>query len=47
MWEMLGLAFVGFTGGIVVACGAVAFVISLGIVPRYAGITSFPITTST
>ena len=39
MREMFGLAFVGFAGGIVVACGAVAFVISLGIVPRYAGIT--------
>ena len=39
MWETAGLAFVGFAGGLVIAGGAVAFIISLGIIPRYAGIT--------
>ena len=33
------LGFLGLCGGLVVAWGAVAFIISLGIVPRYAGIT--------
>ena len=35
----LGLGFLGICFGIVVASGVVAFIISLGIVPRYAGIT--------
>lgn len=39
MWEVFWLTLAGFTGGLVIACGAVAFIISLGIVPRYAGIT--------
>ena len=33
------LAFLGLSFGITVASGVVAFIISLGIVPRYAGIT--------
>jgi stage V sporulation protein AB len=39
---MFGEIFLGFTGlcfGVVIASGVVAFIISLGIVPRYAGIT--------
>lgn len=39
MWRQMAMAFVGFSGGLVVACGVVSFIISLGIVPRYAGIT--------
>lgn len=35
----LGLGFLGICFGIVVASGVVAFIISLGIVPRYARIT--------
>lgn len=39
MLVKLGLGFLGICFGIVVASGVVAFIISLGIVPRYAGIT--------
>lgn len=39
MWDVFWLVLAGFAGGLVIACGAVAFIISLGIVPRYAGIT--------
>ena len=35
----LGLGFLGICFGIIVASGVVAFIISLGIVPLYAGIT--------
>lgn len=33
------LGFIGICAGVVIASGVVAFIISLGIVPRYAGIT--------
>lgn len=39
MMVQIGLAFVGLFAGGVIASGVVAFIISLGIVPRYAGIT--------
>ena len=39
MLVKLWLGFLGICFGIIVASGAAAFVISLGIVPRYAGIT--------
>lgn len=39
MLEQIGLGFIGLCAGMVVASGVVAFIISLGIVPRYAGIT--------
>ncbi|MCI6044432.1 stage V sporulation protein AB [bacterium] len=39
MLVILWLGFLGICFGIVVASGAAAFIISLGIVPRYAGIT--------
>ena len=39
MLIILGLGFLGICFGSVVASGVVAFIISLGIVPRYAGIT--------
>lgn len=39
MWVQIGLGFLGLCFGVVIASGAVAFIISLGIVPRYAGIT--------
>ena len=39
MWAQIGLGFIGICAGMVVASGVVAFIISLGIVPRYAGIT--------
>lgn len=39
MLVILWLGFLGICFGIVVASGTAAFIISLGIVPRYAGIT--------
>ncbi|MGN1141122.1 MAG: stage V sporulation protein AB [Oliverpabstia sp.] len=39
MLVQLWLGFLGICFGIIVASGAAAFIISLGIVPRYAGIT--------
>ena len=39
MLVKLWLGFLGIWFGIIVASGAAAFVISLGLVPRYAGIT--------
>ena len=39
MLVKLWLGFLGICFGIIVASGAAAFVISLGLVPRYAGIT--------
>ena len=39
MTKAMFLGFVGLCFGITIASGVVAFIISLGIVPRYAGIT--------
>lgn len=39
MWAQIGLGALGLCFGVIIASGAVAFIISLGIVPRYAGIT--------
>lgn len=39
MTKAMFLGFVGLCSGITIASGVVAFIISLGIVPRYAGIT--------
>lgn len=39
MLVQIWLGFIGICAGIVIASGVVAFIISLGIVPRYAGIT--------
>lgn len=39
MWIQICLGFFGLCFGVVIASGVVAFIISLGIVPRYAGIT--------
>lgn len=39
MFAEILMGIIGFGAGIVVATGLVAFIISLGIVPRYAGIT--------
>lgn len=39
MWTQLGLIVMGLCFGGAIASGVVAFIISLGIVPRYAGIT--------
>lgn len=37
--NQLLLGILGFSGGIIVAGGAIALIVGLGIVPRYAGIT--------
>lgn len=37
--RLLGMIFFGFCCGGIIASGVVAFIISLGIVPRYAGLT--------
>lgn len=39
MWEQIAMGFLGLCAGGVVASAAVAFLIGLGIIPRYAGIT--------
>ena len=39
MWTQLAMGFVGLCGGTIVATALAAFVIGLGIIPRYAGIT--------
>ncbi|MGN0398749.1 MAG: stage V sporulation protein AB [Blautia sp.] len=39
MWTELAAGFVGLCGGTIVATALAAFVIGLGIIPRYAGIT--------
>lgn len=39
MWTQIGMGFLGLCAGGVVASAAVAFLIGLGIIPRYAGIT--------
>lgn len=39
MWIQICLGFLGLCFGVIIASGVVAFIISLGIVPRYAGIT--------
>ena len=39
MWEQMGIVFLGLSFGGFIANGLVAFIIALGIFPRYAGIT--------
>lgn len=39
MWEQIAMGFLGLCAGGIVASAAVAFLIGLGIIPRYAGIT--------
>ena len=39
MWQQIGMAIVGFVGGMIAAGGMVALLIGLGITPRFAGIT--------
>lgn len=39
MWQLVGLGILGITAGFFVASGTVAFVISIGMIPRFAGIT--------
>lgn len=39
MWQLIGLGIVGVAAGFFVASGTVAFVIGIGMIPRYAGIT--------
>ena len=39
MWAQIGMGFLGLCAGGIVASAAVAFLIGLGIIPRYAGIT--------
>lgn len=39
MWTTIFEALMGFSFGLVIASAVVAFIISLGIIPRYAGIT--------
>ncbi|MDD3279081.1 MAG: stage V sporulation protein AB [Lachnospiraceae bacterium] len=39
MWQWMILSLIGGTAGFVIASGTVAFVISLGMIPRFAGIT--------
>lgn len=39
MWNQILMGLLGLMAGFVIASGAVAFIISIGIVPRYAGIT--------
>ena len=42
MWQQILMGAVGLCAGIVVASGAVALMIGLGVIPRYAGITKTP-----
>ncbi len=39
MWAQVAMGFLGLCAGGIVASAAVAFLIGLGIIPRYAGIT--------
>ncbi len=39
MWEQIAMGFLGLCAGGIVVSAAVAFLIGLGIIPRYAGIT--------
>lgn len=39
MWQQILMGLLGLTAGFVIASGTVAFIITIGIVPRYAGIT--------
>ena len=39
MWQQIGMAIVGFGGGMIAEGGMVALLIGLGITPRFAGIT--------
>lgn len=39
MWQQFLMGILGLMAGFIIASGTVAFIISIGIVPRYAGIT--------
>lgn len=39
MWQQIGMACIGFGGGMIAAGGMVALLIGLGITPRFAGVT--------
>ncbi|QOV19753.1 stage V sporulation protein AB [Blautia liquoris] len=39
MWQQFLMGGLGLVSGFIIASGTVAFIISLGVVPRYAGIT--------
>lgn len=39
MWTQIAMGFLGLCAGGIVASAAVAFLIGLGIIPRYAGVT--------
>ena len=42
MWQQVVMGILGVCAGFAVASGAVALVIGLGIIPRYAGVTKTP-----
>ena len=42
MWQQVEMGFIGLSLGFVIASGAVALMIGLGIIPRYAGVTKTP-----
>ena len=42
MWQQVAMGLLGLCAGFAVASGAVALVIGLGIIPRYAGVTRTP-----
>lgn len=39
MWQQIAMGGLGLMAGFVIASGVVAFIITIGVVPRYAGIT--------
>ena len=39
MWQQILMGALGATAGFVIASGVVAFIITIGVIPRYAGIT--------
>ena len=42
MWQQIIMGIIGLCAGFAIASGAVALVIGLGIIPRYAGVTKTP-----
>ena len=42
MWQQIAMGLIGLCAGFVIASGAVALAIGLGIIPRYAGVTKTP-----
>ncbi len=42
MWQQVAMGLLGLCAGFAVASGAVALVIGLGVIPRYAGVTRTP-----